>query len=225
MAQSVLFLVLYASNNKDLKSSLRGIISVHCSLFWDVILFAMETLYLLSLYWKPQEGSEYGLSHQKNSNQWFVENIFKIKPALRLKCAFAAVVLQWRMLLPKRNGRWQNTYNTYFVINQNEVKIPVTLQPKWWWVQTTSKAEQPFISSVLLPFMLTDWSIMGTWTRSLIYHPICPDSCPDVLWPLANHSHNFTNTQNHATVDHYKARWKISCHLIKIALIVSSPHV
>lgn len=110
-------------------------------------------------------------------------------------------------------------------MNRNEAKIPVTLQPKWWWVQTTSKAEQPFASSVLLPFMLSDWSIMGTWTRSLIYHPIHSNSCPDVLWPLANRAHNFANTQNHAVGDHYKTRWKISCHLIKIKHIVSSLHV
>lgn len=44
-------------------------------------------------------------------------------------------------------------------------------------------AEQPFLSTVLLPFMLSDCSITDTMGTSLIYHPIHPNSHPDVLWP------------------------------------------
>lgn len=59
-------------------------------------------------------------------------------------------------------------------------------------------------AAVLLPFMLSEWSIVGAWTRSLIYHPIHPNSSPDVLWPPAKRSRHFTNTQSHAMVDHYQ---------------------
>lgn len=80
-------------------------------------------------------------------------------------------------------------------------------------------------SSVLLPFMLSDWSIMGTWTRSLIYHPIHPNSRPDVLWPLASRARHFTNTQSHTVVEHYKTRSKLSCHFLEITHIISLLHV
>lgn len=43
--------------------------------------------------------------------------------------------------------------------------------------------EQPFSSTVVLPFMLSDWSITGARGGSLIYHLIHPNSHPDVLWP------------------------------------------
>lgn len=85
---------------------------------------------------------------------------------------------------------------------------------------TSADAAARRAASVLLPFMLSDWSIMGTWTRSLIYHPIHPNSRPDVLWPLANRARHFANAQSHTVVDRRKTRSKLSCHFLEITHII-----
>ena len=79
------------------------------------------------------------------------------------------------------------------------------------WRRVVSKGWDAFGSTVLMPFMLSDWSSTGTRGSSLIYHLIHPNSHPDVLWPLATHTHTQTHTQRR-THTHTRAHKHTSTH-------------
>lgn len=74
-----------------------------------------------------------------------------------------------------------------------------------------------------LPFMLSDWSITATRGASLIYHPIHPNSHPDVLWPLATHPHRHTHTHSVAPMQiHDQGAAVISTPSLLPILLVST---